>query len=635
MIFTLRFKTANSMNLRDGFIASLESRVLTLGNQHPGRQPVLAAQTLLRESGHQLTNQMGIWYFLIGMAILVGFVGLVLVFRQKSTKRTMIYWASSLLGVVLLFLGLTEWAYHLAFSEMALITNQTYHGETQPLQTYGLAKDAIPSPEPLVRGGGLVAPLFPGIPGNAPNNSSLPPIPKLPELNLSPPGFYRPAKPFTIKSIGILPDAPNLSYFGYEITVPPEQLISIGLFEESPEAKRVRLLDTKNYQIENQAYGLLYNPTKEPKRAIWAIGFEKQGNTQLDSFKWRLEWADQTDSKFLNWSDSGLIRDSFLRLGLQFIYVPTVVSSKDSTECRLEMQARDDWAEMLKALGGKATSYIQFRSLPMPEGGLKLNPSIGNDPKGFQGNSADSLKESLSKPITKPILGMKPKYWEWFSGFEAPKEDSWVQITVHSLENIKFLGFVCKQNQVKDFITDKGFLGGTKIKIQYDSVSMNPITIDKLANDLLTKGFHDVRMEQLPKSPDGTGEMWFYNHLQPKEALLKIVEPKIQEWNRQQREKSPNEPEATLTALGESHLLKAKGSYDFLKVVKPWIDKANEAAILPTVPGPSHMKPNLKEAPARDPSPKAPAPKDSPSNPPLKKDAPKGDSPKKDLPTKK
>jgi len=676
MISTLEEKQFEIGRSRDAYIATLESRVINLGQEHPDRQPITTAQSMIRKSGGQLGDPIRVWQLLIGGATILGIVGLVLVLRKNTTKRIMVYWAGSLGGVVLVFLILTEWAHQAAIAEMALITNQTFPRENAVLPNYYMSKEAIPSPEPVIRGGSLIAPLIPRAPMRDPNRSSLQPFPGLPDPNTPPISSYRPAKPFTIKSLGLLPDPENASYFGYEITVPPEQLIAITIYEETPEAKRVRYMGS-GPRRDSPAYGLIHNPTKEPKRAIWSVSGGKSGRIKLDTYSWRLNWADQTESDVRSWRNSDDLRESFLG-NLDFQFPPTIVPSDVSTEIRLEMVAQDARPGILKSLGGNARRYIQFRSVPMPMETLQIKPSILNALREFPRSMG--LQPAATPPaamapgnvpselFTKPILGMNPKYWEWYSGFETPGNESRIQLTVYSRNNIKVLGRVGDLDQAVKTMSAAGFLTESNIVLKHDPLLIDKSQLNQMAENLLAKGYKNVKVEELPKSQEGSGEILLPYPPGRGEDFLKILDPKLQVWNNQQKEKFPKDPVGTLVPLGQTGLLEAKGSYRFLKMLITVLDKANESkpgeplsdllfpqSELPNNPplqlpelsrssapdiNPPNSTPNPKETPAKESPSKEPVPKDTALKEPLKKNAPlenspkSENSPKKDSPAK-
>ena len=666
MVFILDDKFGKIYASRDGYLATLANRVSTLGQQHPDRQQITAAQTLLMGSGgHQLRAPIGIWYFLIGVAILLGLSGLVLVFRKQSTKRAMVYWAGSLGGVVLVFLILTEWAHQAAIAEMALICNQTFPRENSTLKTYDMSNEVIPSPEPLVRGGGLIAPSVPGNPGVSPYGYPLFPPSILPEAKSTPPSSYQPAKPFTIKPLGVMPSTGPQTYLGFEIMVPPEQLISFGYYQETPESKRI--LSFVDGGGQNQAFGFVLNTSKEPKRAIWKIEKLREGKrSQHARLSTRIYWADQPDLQFPPPLHNNAQVGHYYLANLEYPSTPEITRpGSDPVLWRIEWKGKESLNDGLKSHGGQATEFVQFESIPMP-----LNYQIGKNGNSPGNSSPMSMVQpetnlpaiaSGPKPRVK-ILGMG-KYWEYFSGFAIPRSEDWAQLTIYSTERIKVLSSLADLEQSVQTLSANGFSGKTRITLVFDPKLISRKSVEDLQEKLIAKGYSKVLIQELSKTSAGIGEMLLSYPPGRGEEFLKILEPKLQAWNNQQKEKFPKDPVGTLAPLGQTGLLEAKGSYRFLKMLITVFDKAKDSkpgkplfdltlpiTELPTTP-PS--QPGTKEEtnkpeasasrPAKESPAKEPAPKDTSLKEPLKKDAPsenalklenspKLDSPAKDTP---
>ncbi len=661
--FSIELKYTKLANSRESYLATLENRILNLGPEHPDRKPITIAQSMIRQAGNQLGDSVGIWYLLIGGATLLSIGGLVLVFRKKTTLPTMFYWGCSLAGMVLTFLILTEWAHRAAIAEMALICNQTFPRENRTSQTYDMANEVIPSPEPLIRGGGLIAPSVPGNPGVSPYGYPLLPPFVLPEANSTPTTSYQPAKPFTIKPLGVMPGTGPQTYLGFEIMVPPEQLISFGYYQETRESKRI--LSFVDGGGQNQAFGFVLNTSKEPKRAIWTIEKLQEGKrSQHARISTRIYWADQPDLQFPPPLHNSAQVGNYYLANLKYPSTPEITRpGSDPMLWRIEWKGKESLNDGLKSNYGQETEFVQFESIPMP-----VNYQIGKNVN----SSGNSSPMSMVQPETNPpafasgpkprvkILGMG-KYWEYFSGFAIPGSEDWAQLTIYSPERIKVLSSLADLEQSVQTLSANGFSAKTRLALVFDPNLVSRKVVENLQEKLIAKGYSKVLIQELSKTSAGIREMLLSYPPGRGEEFLKILEPKLQAWNNQQKEKFPKDSVGTLAPLGQTGLLEAKGSYRFLKMLITVFDKAKESkpgdslsdltlpiTELPTTPPSQPVtkgETNKPEASASRPA-KEPAPKDTALKEPLKKDAPSentlklenspksGNSPKKDSPAK-
>jgi hypothetical protein len=601
---------------------------------------------------------------LIGGATILGIVGLVLVLRKNTTKRTMVYWAGSLGGVVLVFLILTEWSHQAAIAEMALITNQTFPRENAVLPNYYMTKEAISSPEPVIPRRSLVAPLIPGTPGGSSNGYTVLPPSVLPEANSTPTTSYQPAKPFTIKPLGVMPSTGPKTYLGFEIMVPPEQLISFGYYQETPESKRI--LSFVDGSSQNQAFGFMLNTGKEPKRAIWTIEKLHEGKrSQHARIPTRIYWADQPDLQFPPPLHNNAQVGNYYLANLKYPSTPEITRpGSDPMLWRIEWKGKESFNDGLKSNYGQETEFVQFESIPMPlnyQIGKNVNNSGNSSPMAmFQTETNPPAFASGPKPRVK-IVGMG-KYWEYFSGFAIPGSEDWAQLTIYSPERIKVLSSLADLEQSVQTLSANGFSAKTRLVLVFDPNLVSRKVLENLQEKLIAKGYSNVIIQELTKTNDGKGTVLFSYPPGRGEEFLKILSPKLQVWNKQQNEKSPKDPVGTLVPLGQTGLLEAKGSYRFLKMLITVLDKANEskpgeplsdllfpqselpnalsnpnsaeAGLFGREKSPPIKSNNPKEAPTTEPIPINPKPKDTIPEVPLKKDKPKGDSSKKDLPAK-